>query len=91
MIVMAKGGQTGKGGGSAAMKAAWKLYDAGDKVLARQEARKVLESGSPSEADASEARELLERTAPPRLFRGLAVLAASLIALLVLLTLLRGS
>lgn len=73
------------------MKAAWKLYDAGDKILARREAQKILESGSPSEADASEARELLERTAPPKLFRGLAILAASLIALLVLLTLLRSA
>lgn len=91
MIVMAKGGQTAKGGGSAAMKAAWKLYDAGDKVLARKEAEKILASGMASDADAGEARELLERTAPPRLFRGLAILAISLIALLVLLTLLRSA
>jgi hypothetical protein len=87
---MAKGGQTGKGGGSPAMKGAWKLYDAGDKVLAGLEAQKVLQGGGAAEADAAEARDLLERLAPPKSFRTFAGLAASLIILLILLAVLRN-
>jgi hypothetical protein len=51
---------------SAAMKDVWRLYESGDTVSARREARRVL-AEAPSEADASQARELLERTQIPKM------------------------
>jgi Tfp pilus assembly protein PilF len=73
---------------SARMALAWRLFDEGDKLLARREAKSVL-ADSPSGPDAEQARDLLARTAIPRiaLFAGSG--AAALIILLILLAIAR--
>ncbi len=74
---MAKG-QPSKAGSGLKLKNAWKLYNAGDVVAARREARSVL-ADSPSSADAEQAKELIERTGVPRFAWYLALMAAALI------------
>ena len=65
------------------------MYEEGNKLAARREARRVLASG-PAEADAAQARELLERTGLPRSFAGFVLLAGGLIVLLLVLAILRS-
>jgi hypothetical protein len=92
---MAKGRQRQKAQQAAANKAsprmvlAWRLFDEGDKLLARREAKAIL-AESPSAADAEQARELLDRTAIPRVALLAASAAAALIVLLVLLAIARS-
>jgi hypothetical protein len=74
---MAKG-QPPKASSGSQVKDAWKLYNAGDVVAARREARAVL-ADSPSAADAEQAKELIERTRVPRFAWYLALMAAALI------------
>jgi hypothetical protein len=71
------------------MKRAWQLYEEGDKVRAREEARAVL-AQPPSPLDAEQARELLQRTAPPHLVYLLAAAALALVLALVLLAVTRA-
>ncbi len=85
---MAKGGQRAKAAATA-MAGAWRLFDAGDKVAARRAAVAVLQS-PPSPQDADEARDLLERLRPPRIFTYLALLSAGLLLALVALAAVRG-
>lgn len=70
------------------MQQAWKLFDAGDKVAARREAQAIL-STNPPEADAQQARELLERLRMPRIAVILGGLAAVVIVVLIVLAVLR--
>jgi len=74
---MAKG-QPSKAASGSKLKNAWKLYNAGDVVAARREAKAVL-ADSPSAADGEQAKELIERTGVPRFAWYLAMLAAALI------------
>ena len=67
---------------------AWRLFDAGDKLLARREAKAIL-GDAPSAAEAEQARELLARTETPRIAFIAAAAAASLIVLLILLAIAR--
>lgn len=83
---MAKGGQAGKVGGP--LELAWRLFDEGNKLAARREARLVL-AGNRGEAEAAQARELLERTGFPRSFVRFVLVAGGLLVLLVLLAILR--
>jgi hypothetical protein len=85
---MGKGGQK-PAAGAAEMKAARKLYEAGDVFLARKEAERVLQAGG-SEADKTEAADLLERTRFPKMGLMLAALAATLILLMVTLAVIRN-
>lgn len=58
------------------MRSAYALFDRGDKVAARREAKTIL-AKEPTEAEAAEARDLLWRTQIPReafIFAGLAAL-----------------
>ena len=86
---MAKGGQSRPRSGTSAMKGAWKLLDAGDVVAARRAAKEVLAKG-PAPEEEGEARDLLARTAFPKEGLILALAAATLIALLILVAVLRG-
>ncbi len=70
------------------MREAWRLLDAGDVLAARREASRLLATGTPEEQD--EARELLQRTRFPKEALAVAAIAATLIALLILLAVLRG-
>ncbi len=74
---MGKGGRAEKGA-SSKMKEPWRLYNAGDVVSARREARELL-ADSPSDADAEQARDLIDRTKIPRFAWYLALVAAALI------------
>jgi hypothetical protein len=91
---MAKGRQRQKrqeaptGKTSPRMMLAWRLFDEGDKLLARREAKAVL-SESPTGTDAEQARELLARTAIPRVALLTGAAAAALLILLILLAILR--
>ncbi len=60
------------------MKSASKLYEAGDVVAARREAKALL-ADSPSEAEAGQAKDLIDRTRVPRFAWYLALMAAALI------------
>jgi hypothetical protein len=73
---------------SARMERAWRLFDEGDKLLARREAKAILGDSS-SGPDAEEARELLERTQIPRVALIAAGAAAALVLLLILLAIAR--
>ena len=73
---------------SARMERAWRLFDEGDKLLARREARAIL-AGTTHGPDADQARELLERTRLPRLALLTAGAAAALILALILLAIAR--
>ena len=70
--------QPSKAASGSKLKNAWKLYNAGDVVAARREAKAVL-ADSPSVEDAEQAKELIERTEVPRFAWYLAMLAAALI------------
>jgi hypothetical protein len=83
---MGKGGQKVASGPE--MKAAWKLYDAGDKVAARREAQGVLRD-SPPDAEKQQAADLLERTGFPKMGYVLAAVSAALILAMVVLALTR--
>jgi hypothetical protein len=85
---MAKGAPKAPPAG-AEMKAAWKLYEAGDVVAARRDAERVLAAGG-SDADKQQAKELIDRTGFPRMGYVLAAVAAGLISLMMLLALLRS-
>jgi hypothetical protein len=71
------------------MREAWRLFDAGDKVLARRHAEQVL-AHAPSEQDAAQARALLERTSFPRFALAAAGFALLVFVALLLLAVLRG-
>lgn len=71
------------------LQEAWRLFEAGDKVMARHEARAVLEGGGASEADVQSANELLERLRMPRIAFILGGLAGVFIVLLILLAVAR--
>jgi len=71
------------------MKAAWALFDSGNKKAAREAAVKLLDA-PPSPADGEEAKELLARLAPPPAFKTFALLAATFICGLLLVAVLRG-
>lgn len=79
---MAKSTQPGKVS-SSQMKEAWKLFNSGDVVAARREARKLL-ADSPSTVDAEQAKDLIERTKVPRFAWYLAIAAAALILAMVM-------
>jgi hypothetical protein len=81
---MAKGGQTPKEPSSPAMRAAWKLKEAGDVVGARHEARRLLVD-TPSPEDRAQAEELLARSATPPVLYGYAAIAALILLVLVAL------
>ena len=85
---MAKSSQRGEKGG-AALKDAWRLYEAGDKVGARAEAQRVL-GASPSDADRAEAEDLIARTRPPAWAWPYAAAAAVVLALMLALAIIRG-
>jgi hypothetical protein len=70
------------------MERAWRLFEEGDKLLARREAKAIL-GDSPGAADAEQARELLSRTEIPRVALIAAAAAATLILLLILLAIAR--
>lgn len=65
------------------VKNAWKLYNAGDMVAARREAKAIL-ADSPSASDAQQAKELIVRTQVPRFAFYLAAFAAALILVMIL-------
>lgn len=71
------------------MREAWRLLDAGDVLAARREASRLLATEAPQE-ERDEARELLQRTRFPKEALAAAAIAATLIALLILLAVLRG-
>ncbi len=81
---MAKGGQTPKDPSSPAMRAAWKLKEAGDVVAARHEAQRLLEN-PPSPEDRDQAEELLRRSSTPTALYGYAAIAAFILTVLVAL------
>jgi hypothetical protein len=73
---------------SAAMNRVLRLYESGDTVSARKEAQRLLES-APSEADASQARELLRRTQIPKMAWAVVGVVLFFAALLVIVALTR--
>lgn len=79
---MAKGQATKASSGSR-IKSAWRLYNAGDVVAARREAKAILVE-TPSAADAQQADELIERTRVPRFAWWVAAFAAGLILTMIL-------
>jgi hypothetical protein len=88
---MARGKQQRKASGGEAspqMAEAWRLFDAGDKHKARARARQILEAPA-SEAEAAEARELIDRTKLPRLPLIVAGVLATATVLLILLAVIR--
>lgn len=73
---------------SARMEHAWRLFDEGDKLRARSEAKAILgDAASGHEAD--QARELLERTGVPRVALIAAAAATAVLILLILLAIAR--
>lgn len=74
--------------GTGRMKHAYGLFDSGDKVRARREAKEILAS-SPTEDEAREANDLLERTRIPREAFIFAIVAAIFIAGLITIAILR--
>lgn len=85
---MAKGGQSGKASGGPGREAL-RLLESGDVWAARLLARQVVGAGGAGE-DVTAAREVLSRTTFPREALKVGALAATLIALLILLAILRG-
>ena len=73
---------------SARMEQAWRLFEDGDKLLARREAKAIL-ADSPGAPDEKEARELLSRTQIPRVALIAGAAAAAMILLLILLAIAR--
>jgi hypothetical protein len=71
------------------MKHAWRRYESGDVVVARREAKKVLEAPS-APGDPGQARDLLERTGVSKSALYYALLAATLILVLILLAVVRS-
>jgi len=71
------------------MKAAWALFDSGNKKAAREAAVKLLVA-SPTSEEAVEGQELLARLSPPPAFRTFTLLAALFLCGLLLLAYLRG-
>lgn len=86
MEAMAKGGQSKVAG---RIDAAWKLYDAGDVVSARREARRIL-ADNPTDAERSAANDLLGRAGFPREGLYLAGATAMMIVLFILLGIARS-
>lgn len=90
---MAKSSQRGEKGagapGAAALKEAWRLYEAGDQVGARREAQQVL-GGSPSDKEKAEAEDLLARTRPPVWTWPYVLATAVVLALMLALAIARG-
>lgn len=87
---MAKSGHKEKeksGGG--ALQEAWRRYEAGDQVGARQEAKRVLDE-KPSDAVREEAEALIARTRAPIWVWPYAAGAAVLLALMLALAIARG-
>jgi hypothetical protein len=78
---MAKGPFPKSASGSR-LKNAWRLYNAGDVVAARREAKVVL-ADSPHPTDAEQAKELIERTRVPRVAWYLALMAAAVISIMI--------
>jgi hypothetical protein len=78
---MAKG-QPAKGTSGSRMKSAWKLFEAGDVVAARREAKAAL-ADSPSEAETEQAKDLIDRTRAPKFAWYMALMAAALIITMV--------
>jgi hypothetical protein len=70
------------------MERAWRLFEDGDQLMARREAKEIL-ADSPNGPDAEQARELLSRTEIPRVALIAAGVAAGLILLLILLAIAR--
>jgi hypothetical protein len=94
---MAKGGHSKHASSSAAMREAWRLFDAGDVKLARRAADEVLRGlrgptppTPPTPEEKAEAEDLLARTAFPREALKIAALAATLIVALLVIAALRG-
>jgi hypothetical protein len=88
---MAKASQRGEKGGGGALGEAWRLYEAGDKVGARREARQVLgASPPPSDADRAEGEDLIARTRPPAWTWPYVAAAAAVLALMLALAITRG-
>ncbi len=81
-------GTTPTGSGSPAMVEAWRLFEAGDKHLARKKAKAVLDA-SPSETEAHDAQELIDRTRLPRFPVLVALVLATITLLLILLAVIR--
>ena len=65
------------------MKSAWRLYNAGDVVAARREAKAILVE-TPSAVDAQQAEELIEHTRSPRFAWWVTAFAAALIVTMIL-------
>ena len=86
---MAKGASSSKVALSPQMKTAWRLYEAGDVVGARREATQVL-ARSPSPTDASQARDLIDRTGVPTSALYFALFALALVALMIVLAVARS-
>ena len=85
---MARSGQTPRDSTSPQLKAAWALFDAGDKVAARRAARALLASDvGPDER--AQAQELLRRCGTPRSVYALALAVLATFVVLVVLAALR--
>lgn len=70
------------------MEKAWALFEGGDKVSARRQAEAVL-AQSPTEDETREARELIARLKIPRDAFIFAAVAATVLAILILLAIFR--
>lgn len=86
---MAKSGHKEKEKGGGPLQEAWRRYEAGDQVGARQEAKRVLDE-KPSDAVREEAEALIARTRPPTWLWPFAAGAAVLLALMLALAIARG-
>lgn len=82
------GASSSSGPTSARMHEAWRRFEEGDKYAARREAKEIL-AGSPSEEDARQASELLERTTIPKVAFITAGIAAVVIVALILIAVVR--
>ena len=85
---MAKGAQPPPDETSAEMKTAWHRLELGDVRSARQQAQAML-AHSPHADDRAQAEELLRRTRTPPVLYAYAILAAALMGLLLMLSVLR--
>ncbi len=86
---MRKGTNPSKSSLSPKLKQALREYEAGDVVAARGQARVVLLE-SPSPADATQAKDLIDRTETPRSAFYFALLAALAIGSMIILAVLRS-
>lgn len=73
---------------SARMHQAWRMFEEGDKLGARREAKDIL-AGTASEEETRQANDLLERTAIPKIAFITAAVAAVTIAVLILIAVVR--